>query len=109
MRYHDLMRTIYPGIDVPREAIADFCKRWKIAEFALFGSAARRELRPDSDIDVMVTFASDNAWSLWDVVDMKAELAQIFGRDVDIVERGAIRNPYRHDHIMRDLAIVYAA
>ena len=100
---------VYPGLDVPREVIARFCEKWRIAEFALFGSAARGELRPDSDIDVMVTFAPDAHWSLYDFVDMHDELRDIFHRDVDIVERGSIRNPFRRRSIMRDLTVVYAA
>jgi predicted nucleotidyltransferase len=70
-------------IDVPREAIAEFCQRNKIIELAMFGSAARGELRPDSDIDLMVTFAPDAAWTLFDFAGMQSELAQILGRDVD--------------------------
>lgn len=103
------MDTIYPGVDVSRDAVADFCRKWGITEFALFGSAARRELRPHSDIDVMVVFAADAARSLYDFVDMQDELRAIFGRDVDLVERRSIRNPFRRHNIMRDLAVVYAA
>ncbi len=103
------MEPIYPGIDVPKETIAAFCVRWKIREFGLFGSAARKELRPDSDIDVMVKFEDGSHWSLWDIVEMKLELEGLFGRDVDIVERGTIRNPFRRQSIMRDLTVLYAA
>ncbi len=100
---------ICPSIDVSRERVASFCRKWQIAEFALFGSAARGELRPDSDIDVLVTFAPNARRSLYDFVDMHDELRDIFHRDVDIVERGSIRNPFRRHNIMRDLTVVYAA
>ncbi len=96
-------------IDVPREAIAEFCQRHKVVELAIFGSAARGELRPDSDIDVMVTFAPDSELSLFDFAGMQSELAQILGRDVDLVQRGTIRNPFRRRSIERDLTVVYAA
>ena len=46
-------------IEIPREKIAEFCKKWKIREFALFGSVLREDFRPDSDIDVLVTFDED--------------------------------------------------
>ncbi len=46
-------------LNVPRERIVDFCKRWKITELAIFGSATRADFRPDSDIDVLVAFAPD--------------------------------------------------
>ena len=91
------------------QAIAEFCHRWKIGELALFGFAARGELRPDSDIDVMVAFAPDARWSLFDLGGMQQELRDLFGRDVDLVEKGTIRNPFRRRSILRDLTVIYAA
>ena len=55
-----------PQIPVPVPAITDFCRRWMITEFALFGSVLRDDFRPDSDVDVLVTFAPDAPWSYWD-------------------------------------------
>ena len=101
--------SILTSLEIPQEAVAEFCKRRSVSEFAIFGSAARRELRPESDIDVMLTFTSEARWDLYDLVEMKDELKAIFGRDVDIVERGTIRNPFRRETIMRDLSVVYAA
>ena len=92
-----------------REAIADFCKRHSVTEFAIFGSAARGELRPESDIDIMLTFTPGARWDHYDLVGMQDELKAVFGRDVDIVERGTIRNPFPQETIMRDLSVVYAA
>ena len=45
--------------DIPKEKITEFCKKWKIREFSLFGSVLREDFRPDSDIDVLVTFSED--------------------------------------------------
>ena len=61
-------------IPIDQEKIAEFCQRWKITEFALFGSVLRDDFRPDSDVDVLVTFAPDAEWSLFDDVDMEEEL-----------------------------------
>ena len=47
---------IYPQIEVPMDKIKDFCRKWKIKEFPLFGSVLREDFRPDSDIDVLVSF-----------------------------------------------------
>ena len=47
------------NIAISRKKITDFCQRWKITEFAFFGSVLRDDFRPDSDIDVLVTFAPD--------------------------------------------------
>ena len=89
--------------------VAAYCGRWKIRELAIFGSAARGEMRADSDIDLMVEFAAGETWDLLDLVDMKLELERIVGRPVDLVEKGTIRNPFRLKSIERDLTVVYAA
>ncbi|MBN1593723.1 MAG: nucleotidyltransferase family protein [Candidatus Coatesbacteria bacterium] len=93
----------------PREKIVEFCRRWQIIEFALFGSVVRDDFGPDSDVDVLVTFEPDAPWSLLELVEMQAELKGIFGREVDLVEEDAIRNPYRRRSILRDKEVIYAA
>jgi len=79
-----------PRIPIDRAKIEDFCQRWKITELALFGSVLRDDFRPDSDVDVLVTFAPEADWSLFDHLDMQEELSTIFDRKVDLVSRRAI-------------------
>jgi predicted nucleotidyltransferase len=97
------------NITLPEERVADFCRRWKVVEMALFGSVLRDDFGPDSDIDVLVTFQPDAPWSLWDILDMRDELHQIFGREIDLVEKDALRNPFRRREILRNHKVVYAA
>lgn len=78
--------------EIPSDKIADYCRRWKIIELALFGSALREDFNPKSDIDVLVTFDKDTHWTLFDMVDMQEELKDIFGRDVDLVSRRGIES-----------------
>ncbi len=61
-------------VDISREAIAWSWRLWKVTESALFGSALRNDLGPDGDIDALVSFASNARWTLFDMVDMWAEL-----------------------------------
>ncbi len=94
-----------------QDQIADFCRRWQIAEFALFGSALRDDFRPDSDIDVLVTFAPEADWSLLDHVTMQDELEIIFGRKVDLLSRRGVersRNYLRRQAILESAEVVYA-
>ena len=101
-----------PRINIPRETIAQFCKKWKIREFALFGSVLRDDFRPDSDIDVLVTFTDDAKHTLFDLVHMEKELNEILGREVDIVSRRGIessRNYIRKNAILSSAEAVYAA
>lgn len=77
-------------------------------EFSLFGSVLRDDFRTDSDIDVLLCFEENSDWSLYDLVDMKDELKTIFGREVDIVEKEAIRNPYRRLSMFAEHEVLYA-
>jgi uncharacterized protein len=89
--------------------IAEFCQRWHIVEFALFGSVLRKDFRPDSDIDVLVTFAPNPGWSLFDWVDMKDELEALFQRTVDIADKEGLKNPYRRHEILQTHQVIYAS
>ena len=96
-------------IDIPQDEIAEFCWRWKVKELAIFGSALRDDFRPDSDVDVLVVFRDDARWGLFDHMRAEEELKRIFERDVDLVERRAIRNPFRRHHILNNCEVIYAA
>ena len=91
------------NIAIPQDQITDFCRRWNVADFALFGSVLRDDFRPDSDVDVLVSFAPDARWSLFDFVDMQLELSAIFGRNVDLVERSGLHNPFMRHEILNSL------
>lgn len=73
-----------------RPAIEEFCQHWQIQEMSLFGSILNDRFRPDSDVDFLVTFASDANWTLLDLVQMETELSEIVGRSVDIVSKRAV-------------------
>lgn len=84
------IQTIAPQLELPLDKIAEFCRKWQITEFALFGSVLRDDFRPDSDVDVLVTHAPDAHYSLFDHVHMQDELAEILGRQVDLVDRRGV-------------------
>jgi uncharacterized protein len=90
-------------------AISDFCRHWRVTELSLFGSVLRDDFRPDSDIDVLVTFAADAPWSLLDLVTMRGQLRQILGREVHLVEQAGLRNPFRRQAILRHREVIFAA
>ncbi len=99
-------------LGVSNEQIKRFCDRWKISRLAVFGSAVRGELRSDSDVDLLVAFAPDADWSMFDHFTMEEELTRLFGREVDLVTTRALEenpNPaYRHE-ITRSARPIYAA
>ena len=97
-------------IDIPQERLAAFCRRWKITQADLFGSVLREDFRPDSDVDILVTFADDAHWSLFELVDMQEELAAILGRPVDLVDRKSVErseNYIRRRHILSTAEPLY--
>lgn len=96
-------------IAVDRDRIAEFCRRWKIAELAFFGSVLRDDFEPDSDVDVLVSFEPDAKRTLFDLVDMQTELEGMLGRRVDLVSRRALHNPFRRHHILKTRQVVYVA
>jgi len=96
-------------IHIQKETIKAFCTKWKVVELSLFGSVLRNDFRPESDVDVLVTFTKDAKWDLFDLVEMQEELKNMFGRDIDLVEKGTIRNPFREQSIMNSHEVLYAA
>jgi len=104
------MKPVNLGVEA--SIIADFCQRWKIKQLAVFGSAAAGALRPDSDIDLLVTFGPDANWTMFDHYRMENELAELFARDVDLVNVRALEeNPNRiyRQRILDSARVVYAA
>lgn len=97
------------GVEVDRAAIKAFCDKWRVTEFAFFGSILREDFGPESDIDVLITLAPSAEWDLFDWIEMRRELSEMFGRPVDLVEKTAIRNPYRRREILANHESVYVA
>ena len=99
-------------LGVSQEQIEQFCRRRKISRLAVFGSAAEGRLGPDSDIDLLVTFAADAEWTMFDHYAMEEELAQMFGREVDLVSIRAVEenpNPICRRQILQSARPLYAA
>jgi predicted nucleotidyltransferase len=93
-----------------RERLASFCRKWGVSRLELFGSAGRGRLRPDSDVDLLVSLREGREVSLFDWVTMKEELEEILGREVDLVSRRAVersRNPYRREAILSATEALY--
>ena len=98
------MRTT---IDIPKEKIAEFCRRNRIRRLALFGSALRDDFRPDSDVDVLVEFEPGARVGLA-FITMQDELSELLGRKVDL-NTPACLSPYFRKEVLDEAEVLYDA
>jgi len=101
-----------PRIPIDQAKIEALCKKWSITTFEFFGSVLRDDFRPDSDVDVLVTFAPDSDRTLWDFIAAREELETILGREVSLVERRSVersRNHIRRNHILKTAQPYYVS
>lgn len=95
-------------LQVPRQRLAGICRRYGVKKLSLFGSAARGQLRADSDVDLLVEFAPKSTTTLFDLPRMQDELSALFGnRRVDIATPEILKNPFRRKSILPDLKVLY--
>ena len=97
-------------IAIDREKIAEFCRKWKIRELSVFGSALRDDFSKESDVDLLVSFEPSAKWSLWDHHSMQEELKEILGRQVDLLSRRAVEqspNWIRRKAILESAETIY--
>lgn len=100
------------NIEVPMDEIQTLCKRWHIIELALFGSVLRDDFSPDSDVDVLITFAPNARKGLLTLARIQHELEDVFGRDVDMLTRKSIersQNSIRRRTILESAQVIYVA
>lgn len=101
-----------PRLPIDSDRLREFCTRWKITELALFGSVVRDDFGPESDVDVLISFSPDVRWTLLDHVEMRDELMELFGQDVDLLTRRSLErsaNYLRRKEILGTAQVVYAS
>ena len=95
------------NIAVPRDEIAAFCRRHRIAKLAFFGSVLREDFSPKSDVDALVEFEPEHTPGL-DFFTMQAELSSILGRNVDLNTRGFLSRHFR-EQVLAEAEVQYVA
>lgn len=94
--------------EIPIEPLADFCRRNKVQELALFGSATTSAFGPQSDIDLLVTFRPEARVGFLTLARMQHELEELLGRKVDLVPKGGLK-PLIRDSVLASARVLYAA
>jgi predicted nucleotidyltransferase len=108
----DNSKKLPKSFSLTKEQVVEFCQKWQIAEFALFGSILRDDFTAKSDVDVLVTFAPQARRSLFDLVNMTDELAQLLGRKVDILTRKSVEQSHnwiRKQEILNTAQVIYVS
>lgn len=100
--------TLAADIEVPDAAIAEICRRYQVRELSMFGSAARGEMRPDSDVDFLVDFMGDARPGLLGLSAMIRELSVLLGRRVDLAVQPALK-PLIREGVLAEARLIYAA
>jgi predicted nucleotidyltransferase len=92
-----------------RPAIEAFCRRFGVKELSVFGSAAGVTSRPDSDVDLMIEFLPGYRFTFENTPEILDALQAIFGRPVDVVEKGSVANPLRYRRMLESARVLYVA
>lgn len=109
MCFGDMLEMVYSlEQTMPRERLIEFCRRNHIQRLSLFGSALRGQLRPDSDIDLLVEFEPNRTPGLFSIVRMELELSDVLGRKVDMRTPEDL-SPYFRDEVVENAKLQYQA
>jgi hypothetical protein len=95
-------------LPLPRDELARFCRRYQVRELALFGSMLRQDRRPDSDVDLLVSFQPAARVTFLTLARMQRELEALLGRHVDLVPKDGLK-PVIRDHVLATARVLYAA
>ena len=96
------------GIHLDYVEIASLCKKYNVKELSVFGSSIRDDFHENSDVDFLISYVDIWENSLFDMLRLKNELAQLLKRKVDLVEKEGLENPIRKRLILASAEVIYA-
>ena len=97
-------------IALPGRQLSTLCRRYHVRRLALFGSVLREDFRPDSDVDVLIALQPGTTMTIEKYIEMQDELSAMFGgREIDLVQKRLLKNPYRRHEILTTRQVIYAA
>jgi predicted nucleotidyltransferase len=97
------------GVSLNYDELVAICEKYYINELSIFGSSLRDDFNKNSDIDILVSFNEKSKITLFDIMDLEKEFSELLNREVDIVEKEALKNPIRKNRILSTREIIYAA
>ena len=114
MGYLAVVRTIEetPSLAELRKRLRVFCEKHPIRRLEIFGSAARGDARPGSDIDLLVTLDDSVPVSTTELLEMAGEAEEIVGAPIDFVLRPSLErspNRFAREHILSSAVCVFGS
>jgi len=103
------MSMKFPCLDIDDSLIHSLARKYNVKELSFFGSVLREDFNESSDVDILIQFEEDADYSIFDLFEIKEEFENALGRDVDLVEKKGLRNPYRRENILKTAKVIYAA
>jgi uncharacterized protein len=95
-------------LHIPPEELANLCGRYQVRELAVFGSTLGEDRRPESDVDLLVSFQPGARVTFATLARMQRELEALLGRKVDLVPKDGLK-PVIRDHVLATARVLYAA
>jgi predicted nucleotidyltransferase len=109
MEVEYMNQTLHLGdTQIDGSSLAEVCRRYGVKELSLFGSAVRGEMRPESDVDIMVEFEPGVRIGLITFESFADELESLAGRRVDLVTKRGMK-PWVRTRVLKDARVIYAA
>jgi hypothetical protein len=93
-------------LKIDNDRLSELCRKYQVEFLGVFGSAARGEARPESDVDVLVRFSPQVKIGYFKLYDVEKSLAESLGKSVDLVTQDAL-SPYIKDQVYSDLKVIY--
>jgi len=104
-----MSRTLQLGSTwVDESRLVELCRRYRVRELSFFGSAARGEMRPGSDIDILVEFLPDAGIDLVDYAGLMLDLTHLLNRKVDLIPKNGLK-PRIRASVLKQARLLYAA
>ncbi len=98
----------HDGVELPRQAIAEFCRRHHIRRLSLFGSILREDFGPESDIDMLVEFEPGKVPGYLRMAGLEIEMSGILGRKADLRTAAELSRHFREE-VLKGARVQYVA
>lgn len=88
--------------------LGDLCQQWGILEFSIYGFSVAQKFQASSHVNCLVEFSEEAHWSSLEMLELQRQLSQLFGREVDVVVKDGMVNPFMLGAIHEEYQVLYS-